>query len=72
MCCCDCLLVAALERAARPRPEWTSGAVVIGARTIELLPVASTDQVPSRLCGWKMLPLLHRRWRQRCNSESVS
>ena len=61
MCCCDCLLVAALQDATkapvnrhqgRSEPRWW------GARATTKV---STDRIPHRLCGWLALGLLDRR-----------
>jgi hypothetical protein len=63
MCCCDCLLVAALNEVARNGEKQPVGASSNRVPPYEHRPPASIDRVPTRLCGWMILALLHRRWR---------
>lgn len=66
MCCCGCLLVAALAEARAPGGRETFS---IGDHPPRLTPQADEHAAgdiaaaPSRLCGWILLPL--RRWRGR-------
>jgi len=66
MCCCGCLLVAALTEARTPGgPEATSISAA-APRPVALAGMSAADHIaaaPARLCGWLLLPL--RRWRSR-------
>lgn len=61
MCCCDCLFVEALIEAGKV--DKLRQAEPALQEQITHHPFVSVDRVPERLCGWSMLPLLHRRWR---------
>jgi hypothetical protein len=70
MCCCDCLLVAALradldaaDGAPAPRPAASRDAARETATGLpaSLVPVSLVPaRVPARLCGWLMLVLRQR------------
>ena len=61
MCCCHCLLVEALVEAEQtPQNQRAALQTSPGVATQT---AGSVDWSPKRLCGWSMLPLLHRRRR---------
>jgi hypothetical protein len=63
MCCCDCLLVEALQEAAQAEAKTAPQREALAAATgAAMAPaVMSVDRIPQRLCEWSMLALLRRR-----------
>jgi hypothetical protein len=63
MCCCGCLLVAAITEARTPGGPGTTAAGTAVLPPVPVAAMSAADRVaaaPSRLCGWLLLPL--RRW----------